>query len=336
MLQQVTTREALKQEEEPPSSGSWVQGLGITNTSCCDAVLQEVSAESNVLNKNILVVKLGGSTLENQRVVVQDLISLQALGVYPVLVHGGGPAINTWLQAVHVPTHFERGFRVTDAQTLEIVCMVLRGQINEHLVLLTEQMGGKAVGLSGTDGNMIQAHIADKRLGLVGEIETIDPTLLQELIEEGYIPIIAPLGLGPDGSCLNLNADLVAAHLAKALHAERLVFLSDVAGICDANGTLISELSEAQAHRLIEEGVIRGGMIPKVLACLEAVTTVPGVHVVDGSEPHILLREISKKPSTGTMILPQDAQRDVHLAKTAPDGRFGDVPASVLELHPRG
>jgi acetylglutamate kinase len=145
------------------------------------------------LTGQTLVVKLGGSTLEHQREILQDILSLHTLGVHPVLVHGGGPYINKWLQALHIPTRFERGLRVTDAQTLEVVCMVLRGQINEHLVLMAAEMGGKIVGLSGTDGGMIRAHIADERLGLVGEVDAVDPTLVQRLIDDGYIPIIAPV-----------------------------------------------------------------------------------------------------------------------------------------------
>src|SRR5258708_9202156 len=216
------------------------------------------STTVNILQGKILIVKLGGSTLEHQRMILQDMILLQMLGVHPVLVHGGGPAITKWLENLHIPTRFEKGLRVTDAETLEVVCMVLRGQINEHLVLMAEEMGGKAVGLSGTDGGIIQAHIADERLGFVGEVDKVDPTVVQGLMDEGYIPIIAPLGIGSDGRCLNINADLVAAHLAGALKAEKLVFLSNVKGIYHTDGSLISELTEAEAHTLIEEGVIHG------------------------------------------------------------------------------
>lgn len=258
--------------------------------------------DCNRLKDKIVVVKLGGSTLEHQRTVIHDLICLQKLGIHPVLVHGGGPSINTMLEALHIPTHFEQGMRVTDEQTLEVVCMVLRGQINEHLVLLAASMGGKAVGLSGTDGSMLRAHIGNKHLGLVGEIDTVDPTIVRDLLDQGYLPIIAPLGQGEEGVCLNINADLVAASLAQALHAERLVFLSDVEGICRADGTCIAELSETEAHRLINEGVISGGMIPKITACLKALEGVPCVHVVDGSEPHILLRE-SDCEQRGTFIV---------------------------------
>ena len=266
-------------------------------------VLREAIPYIDFLKEKTLVIKLGGSTLENQRSVLQDIIWLQALGARPVLVHGGGPYINEWLDKLNVPTHFENGLRVTDARTLDVVRMVLLGQVNAGLVLLASQLGGRAIGLSGTDGKMIYARIADKSLGFVGEIESVDPTLVQMLIDQGYIPVIAPLGQSADGDCLNINADLVAAHLAGALNAEKLIFLSNVVGICRRDGSLISELNEVEAQQLIEEGVITGGMIPKVSACLDALLAVPNVHIVDGREAHVLLRELFTDQGAGTMIV---------------------------------
>ncbi len=267
-------------------------------------VLSEALPYIDFLKGKILVIKLGGSTLEHQHDVVQDIIWLHALGAYPVLVHGGGPYINQWLTKLNIPTRFaDNGLRITDAQTLEVVRMVLMGQVNQGLILMASQMGGKAIGLCGTDGGMVKAHIADERLGFVGEIDTVDATPVQALIREGYIPVIAPLGEGPDGTCLNINADLVASHLAGALNSEKLIFLSNVAGIRGADGSLLSELSEAEARRLIEEGVINGGMIPKVTACLDALASVPRVHIVDGGEPHVLLRELFTDQGAGTMII---------------------------------
>lgn len=265
--------------------------------------LREALPYIDFLRGKTLVIKLGGSTLEHQRGVLQDIISLHTLGAYPVLVHGGGPYINEWLNKLHLPTRFENGLRVTDAQTLEVVRMVLVGQVNQGLVLMASQMGGKAVGLSGTDGNMVRARIADERLGYVGEITSVDTTPVQTLIDNGYIPIIAPLGEGADGTCLNINADLVAAHLAGALNAEKLIFLSNVKGICRSDGSLIGELSETDAKKLIAEGVINGGMIPKVSACLDALASVPRVHIVDGRESHVLLRELFTDQGVGTMIV---------------------------------
>ena len=266
-------------------------------------VLREAIPYIDFLKEKTLVIKLGGSTLENQRSVLQDIIWLQALGARPVLVHGGGPYINEWLDKLNVPTHFQNGLRVTDARTLDVVRMVLLGQVNAGLVLLASQLGGRAIGLSGTDGKMICARIADKSLGFVGEIESVDPTLVQMLIDQGYIPVIAPLGQSADGDCLNINADLVAAHLADALNAEKLIFLSNVVGICRRDGSLISELNEVEAQQLIEEGVISGGMIPKVSACLDALLAVPNVHIVDGREAHVLLRELFTDQGAGTMIV---------------------------------
>jgi acetylglutamate kinase len=266
-------------------------------------VLREAIPYIDFLKEKTLVIKLGGSTLENQRSVLQDIIWLQALGARPVLVHGGGPYINEWLDKLNMPTHFQNGLRVTDASTLDVVRMVLLGQVNAGLVLLASQLGGRAIGLSGTDGKMIYARIADKSLGFVGEIESVDPTLVQMLIDQGYIPVIAPLGQSADGDCLNINADLVAAHLAGALNAEKLIFLSNVVGICRRDGSLISELNEVEAQQLIEEGVITGGMIPKVSACLDALLAVPNVHIVDGREAHVLLRELFTDQGAGTMIV---------------------------------
>ena len=254
------------------------------------------------LKHKIFVAKLGGSTLAYQQAVLQDLVWLHDLGVKVVLVHGGGPSITTWLQKLGIPTRFEQGLRVTDAQTLEVVRMVLCGQINQELVTLASEMGGDVVGLCGTDGNMVKAHIANECLGLVGEIDSIDASLVLRMIDLGYLPIIAPLGLGPDGACLNINADLVASHLAGALKADRLIFLSDVNGIHLADGSHLAEINEAQAHALIEEGVIYGGMIPKITACLNALADVPRVHIVDGSTPHVLLYELEEHPHVGTTI----------------------------------
>ncbi len=273
-------------------------------------VLREALPYIDYLKGKILVIKLGGSTLENQKVVLQDIIWLHALGAHPILVHGGGPYINEWLAKMQIPAVFKNGLRVTDAQTLEIVRMVLCGQVNPGLVSMAAHMGGKVAGLCGIDGNMIQARIADPELGFVGEIETVNPEIVLMLIQQGYIPIIAPLGQGPQGTSLNINADLVAAHLAGALDAEKLIFLSNVAGICRADGSLISELSEPEARQLIHDGVISGGMIPKVSACLDALVAVPRVHIIDGGEAHVLLRELFTDEGVGTMIVRETASQD--------------------------
>lgn len=286
------------------SSFSTVSGSGTINSHHLIAqVLSEARPYMDVLKGKTLVIKLGGSTLEYQRTILQDIIFLQALGALPVLVHGGGPYINQWLNKLNMPTQFENGLRVTDAQTLDIVRMVLLGQVNQSLVLMLSQLGGRAIGLSGTDGNMVRACYADKRLGFVGEIARVDPTPVQLVLNQGYIPVVAPLSQGPDDACLNTNADHVAAHLANALKAEQLIFLSDITGIYRSDGSLISSLNETEAKQLIEDGVISGGMIPKVSACLDALASVECVHIVDGREPHVLLRELLTDQGTGTMIM---------------------------------
>ncbi|HVB72948.1 MAG TPA: acetylglutamate kinase, partial [Ktedonobacteraceae bacterium] len=240
------------------------EGDIINNHHLIAEVLREALPYIDYLKGKTLVIKLGGSTLEHQRGVLQDIIWLRSLGANPVLVHGGGPYINAWLEKLNMPAQFENGMRVTDARTLDVVRMVLLGQVNQGLVLMATEMGGRAIGLSGTDGNMVSAKIISERLGFVGEIKAIDPTLPQTLLDQGYIPVIAPLGQGPDGTCLNINADLVAAHLAGALNAEKLIFLSNVVGICNQDGSLIPELTETEAKQLMANGVISGGMIPKV------------------------------------------------------------------------
>jgi acetylglutamate kinase len=280
-----------------------IEGETVSEQQLIARVLSEALPYINDLKGKVLVIKLGGSTLENQRVVLQDIIWLHALGARPILVHGGGPYINEWLKKLELPTRFENGLRVTDAQTLEVVRMVLLGQVNQGLVLMASQMGGRAIGLSGTDGHMVQAHISNEHLGFVGEIDSIDPTPLLSLLADNYIPVVAPLGEGPDGICLNINADLVAAQIAGALNAEKLIYLSNVIGICRADGSLIPEITEAEAKTLIEEGVIHGGMIPKVTACLDALAAVPRVHIVDGREDHVLLRELFTSRGAGTMII---------------------------------
>jgi acetylglutamate kinase len=265
--------------------------------------VQEALHVVHSLQGKTLVVKLGGSTLEHQKAVLQDLVWLRSLGAHVVLVHGGGPYIDEWLKRLAIPVHFEQGLRVTDEQTLEIVRLVLCGKINPQLVAMTDAMGGNAVGLTGADGRMIQAHIANERLGRVGEIDTIDPSLVLEVLDKGSIPIIAPLGLDSNGAFLNINADLVASQLAGALKADRLVMLSNVSGICQADGSLIPQLNEGQATHLIEDGTIHGGMLPKIRACLQALVDVPCVHIVDGSISHVLLYELDEHQHIGTTVV---------------------------------
>ena len=271
-------------------------------TDAASAVARALPALQPLRGK-ILVIKLGGKALENQRMILQDVLWLRPFGVYPVLVHGGASTMNAWLEKMQVPLVLKNGRRVIDATPLEMVRIVLCGQINQGLVSVVAQLGGKAVGLSGTDGTMIQAHVADPALSCVGTIDAVNPEVVQALVAKEYLPIIAPLGQGPDGSSVNLNADLVAAHLAGALKAEKLIVLSDVAGICRADGSLISELDEAGVHQLLDEGVISDGMVPKVLACLRAARTIPRVQLLDSRVPHVLLSALFIGYQEGTEIV---------------------------------
>jgi acetylglutamate kinase len=252
-----------------------------------------------------LVIKLGGSILAHQRPIVEACHWLHALGASLVLVHGGGPSINAWLEKMHLPAQFHNGLRVTDAATLEMVRMVLCGQVNQGLVSMAAHMGVNVVGLCGTDGHMVQAHMADPALGFVGEIDTVSPDLLFLLLRQGYMPIIAPLGQGPGGMICNINADQVAAAIARAIHAEMLIFLGDVAGICRRNGSFIACLSEREARQLLQERAISGGMIPKVVAALHAAQVVPCVQIVDGATPQNLLHAVLWQEG-GTRLLYQE------------------------------
>jgi acetylglutamate kinase len=265
-------------------------------------VLKEAQPYIESLRDRTLVIKLGGSTLENQRDALEDIVWLRGLGARPVLIHGGGAEINEWLARLGIPSRFERGLRVTDAQTLDVVRMVLTGKVNGELVCMLGQLGGRAVGLTGLDGALLRARVLTPTLGFVGVVTSVDPGLVDTLSAAGYIPVVAPLALGEDGSILNVNADDAAADLARGLGAAKLLYLSDVPGILDASGALLSTLTDAQVRALIADGTIYGGMIPKAEACLRALETTGHVHIVDGREPHVLIRELFTHEGAGTMI----------------------------------
>jgi len=265
-------------------------------------VLKEAQPYIESLRDRTLVIKLGGSTLENQRDALEDIVWLRGLGARPVLIHGGGAEINEWLGRLGIPSRFERGLRVTDAQTLDVVRMVLTGKVNGELVCMLGQLGGRAVGLTGLDGALLRARVLTPTLGFVGVVTSVDPGLVDTLSAAGYIPVVAPLALGEDGSILNVNADDAAADLACGLGAAKLLYLSDVPGILDASGALLSTLTDAQVRALIADGTIYGGMIPKAEACLRALETTGRVHIMDGREPHVLIRELFTHEGAGTMI----------------------------------
>jgi len=265
------------------------------------------------------VVKYGGAAMADEELktgFAQDIVLLKYVGINPVVVHGGGPQINEMLKKMGTPSQFVRGMRVTDQETMDIVEMVLVGKINKEIVNLINQHGGMAVGLSGKDGGLIRARkmnvtvstngeppeIID--IGLVGEIVGIDPTVINSLGENKFIPVIAPVGVGDKGETYNINADLVAGQVAEALHAEKLILLTDVEGVKNKNGGLLSTLKTNQARKLIEEGVVAEGMIPKVECCIEALKGGVGkTHIIDGRLKHVVLLEIFTKEGVGTEVV---------------------------------
>jgi len=248
-----------------------------------------------------IIVKIGGSTLGRHDTTLDDLVALQKEGKPLVVVHGGGDLITGWLSRQGIATRFERGLRVTDQETLDVVVAVLCGLVNKELVAAIQSRGGRAMGLSGIDGCLIEARVKDEALGYTGEVVKINPEPIEILLKEGYIPVIAPLGFGAKGEKLNVNADTAAGEIAAASSAQRLIFLTDVPGVLDGSGRLLPRLSPAEASSLIASGVVSGGMIPKVEACLCALSTVPVAQIIDGRSPHALLEAIAGGGS-GTMI----------------------------------
>ncbi|HEX8733517.1 MAG TPA: acetylglutamate kinase, partial [Ktedonobacterales bacterium] len=218
--------------------------------------LKEALPYIESLRGHVLVIKLGGSALEGQRDALEDIVWLRSLGARPVLVHGGGPEINAWLARLGIPQRFARGLRVTDAETLDVVRMALAGKVNGELTQLLTRLGGQAVGVTGMDGGLLRARRVSPDLGYVGEVASVDPGVVETLSEAGYIPVVAPLALGPDGEALNVNADDAAADLARGLRAAKLLYISDVPGILDRAGKLLSVLTAADVRRLIADGVI--------------------------------------------------------------------------------
>ncbi len=260
-----------------------------------------------------VVIKYGGNAQVDEALkdgFAEDVVLMKYIGVNPVVVHGGGPQISDMMKRLGKEPNFVDGVRVTDRETMDIVEMVLGGVINKEIVELISRHGGRAVGLSGKDGRLITAKplkpAGAKRvdLGQVGDVDAVDPQLLSDLTSNRYIPVIAPIGVDRDGRTYNINADLVAGAVARALNAEKLLVLTDVTGIKDAKGTLISTLSRKEIQRLIKAGTITSGMLPKVQACLAAVEGgVAKAHIIDGRVPHALLLEIFTKEGIGTEII---------------------------------
>lgn len=267
-----------------------------------------------------LVIKYGGAAQTRDDLkesFAKDVVMLNFIGIRTVIVHGGGPKISATMEKMGKKPEFVNGQRVTDQETMDIVEMVLGGLVNKEIVALINRHGGKAVGLSGKDGGLITAQKKTTKratpetgvdeiidLGLVGEVSAIDPGIIGSLDSSGFIPVIAPIGVGPKGETLNINADFVAAAVASALKAEKLILLTDVPGILGKKGGIISTLKKGQVGKLVKDGTIKGGMMPKVQACLDALAAgVKKTHIVDGRVPHCLLLEIFTKEGIGTEIL---------------------------------
>jgi len=265
-----------------------------------------------------IVIKYGGHAMSDEalkRSFALDIILLKYIGINPVIVHGGGPQINETLKRYGIVSEFVRGMRVTDAATMGVVEMVLTGQVNREVVGYLNQHGGKAVGLSGKDGGLLlcRKHLQEVPrddgtldkvdIGFVGEILRVDPTIIETLERERFIPVIAPIGVGTDGESYNINADLVAGKIAGALKAEKLILLTDVAGVKDRDGNLLTSIQLGEVPNLIDGGVITGGMIPKVTCCVEALQEGIGkAHIIDGRVEHAVLLEIFTDFGIGTEI----------------------------------
>lgn len=260
-------------------------------------------------NGKIVVVKYGGNAMINEQLkeqVMEDIVLLWLIGVKIVLVHGGGPEISEVMDKLGKKAQFVDGLRVTDKETVDIVQMVLAGKVNKTLVNLLEMKGGRAMGISGMDGRLIEAKTKNEKLGYVGTITKVNIQPVLDLLEKGYIPVISTVGCDRDGNTYNINGDTAAAHIAGAMGAERLIMMTDIAGILrdrDDPSTLIPEITCAQAAELREKGVISGGMIPKVDCCVEAIRKgVKNVIIMDGRVPHSILMEILTDEGAGTMV----------------------------------
>jgi len=248
-----------------------------------------------------IVVKIGGS-IGQDGTALEDVVTLAKMGVRPVIVHGGGPMISEWQGRMGLEPRFVDGRRYTDEMTLDLARMVLIGKVNSDLVAHLTKLGAKAVGLSGIDGGLIRGRIRDPKLGFVGEVTEVDLGPAKALMDAGYLVVIAPAAIDATGQPLNVNADSIAGDIARAMNAEKLVFFTDVAGVLDGDGNLVQSLSVQKVWDLIASREIRGGMIPKVEACVRALDGVPAAHILDGRVPHALLGELFTDSGVGTMI----------------------------------
>ena len=281
-------------------------------------VLIEALPYIQKFNRKIIVVKYGGSAMVDEQLkkkVIEDVVLLKLVGFKPIIVHGGGKEISKWVDKVGMETHFVNGLRVTDVPTMEIAEMVLN-RVNKSLVSLVQNLGVEACGISGKDGEILKVTKKlsnGEDIGFVGEVKEVNPKLILDLIENDFLPVICPVGTDENGNSYNINADDAACAIAKAVKAEKLAFLTDIEGVYrdkDDPGTLISELDLEEAHELIKDGYIGGGMLPKLNNCIDAVENgVSRVHIMDGRIPHCLLLEIFTNNGIGTAILSKGGER---------------------------
>jgi len=277
-------------------------------------ILIEALPYIQALDQKTVVIKFGGNAMVDEALkssFAQDIVLLKQVGVNPVIVHGGGPQIGKLLEQIGKKSRFIAGMRVTDNETMDVVEMVLGGQVNKQIVSLINRHGGRAVGLTGKDGGMISARkmklpgsdTEANDLGQVGEVESIDPAVVAMLDQDDFIPVIAPIGVGVDGSSFNINADLVAGELARVLDAEKLLLLTNTPGVLDPDGKLLTGLSATETERLIADGIIHGGMLPKVRCALDAVNAgVRTSQIIDGRVKHSVLLELLTSTGVGTLI----------------------------------
>lgn len=274
-------------------------------------VLSEALPYLQAFAGRTFVIKYGGAAMREGHLkdsVIRDIVFLSYVGIRPVVVHGGGPEINTWLEKLNIEPQFKNGLRVTDAATMDVVEMVLVGRVNKEIVTLINTAGGQAVGLCGKDGNLIRARAqGEESIGFVGEVQGVNIRVVSTLVEKGYIPVISSVAADDMGQAYNINADTVAGEIAAALGAEKLILLTDTAGVLrdyQDPSTLIHRMDIAEARQLIKEGIVSGGMIPKVTCCVRSLAQgVKAAHIIDGRVPHALLLEIFTDSGIGSMLV---------------------------------
>ena len=286
--------------------------MELTNLQRAETIVHALPYIQKYYNK-VVVIKYGGNAMINEdlkKAVMNDIVLLSLIGVKVVLVHGGGPEINSMLNKIGKKSEFVNGLRVTDAETIDTVLMVLAGKVNKSLVNLIECTGGKSVGLCGLDGHLIEAKTLDEKLGYVGKITKVNIDPITDLLDHGYIPVVSTLGCDMDGHVYNINADTAAAKIAAEMKAESLISMTDICGILmDQHdpSTLVTNITPEKAHKLMEDGIIQGGMIPKVECCLDAIEGgVNRVFILDGTKPHAILMEMLTDEGVGTMFVREE------------------------------